>query len=82
MDMPVKEVLKKQLRLPLELVEISAEFLEDIRVNGIKEPIEIRVRGDGSQVVWEGLHRLKAAVQLNLETVPVSFVKKGTESSQ
>lgn len=75
MEMLTREILKKETRLPLELVEINAELLEDIRVNGIKEPIEIRVREDGSQIVWDGLHRLAIAVQLNLLAVPVIFIK-------
>lgn len=75
MNVKTEEILKLETRLPLELVEINAELLEDIRVNGIKEPIEIRVREDGSQIVWDGLHRLAIAVKLNLETVPVIFRK-------
>jgi len=71
--MKTKEILKLETRLPLGLVEINDALLEDIRLNGIKEPIEIRVRGDGSQIVWDGLHRLAIAVKLNLEEVPVIF---------
>lgn len=71
--MKTKEILKLETRLPLGLVEINDALLEDIRLNGIKEPIEIRVRGDGSQIVWDGLHRLAIAVKLNLEDVPVIF---------
>lgn len=75
MSMKTKEILKLETRLPLELIEISQELLEDIKTNGIREPIEIRVREDGSQIVWDGLHRLAIAVRLNLETVPVIFAK-------
>ena len=49
--------------------------MEDIRLHGIKEPIEIRYRADGSQIIWDGLHRLAIAVKLNLESVPVIFVR-------
>lgn len=69
--MKLKDILKLETRLPLELIEINDELLEDIRLNGIKEPIEIRVREDGSQIVWDGLNRLAIAVKLNLDTVPV-----------
>jgi len=75
MNMKTEEVLKIETRLPLELVEINKELLEDIRLNGIKEPLEIRVREDGSRIIWEGLHRLAIAVELNLESVPVRFRK-------
>ncbi len=75
MNMKIEEVLKIETRLPLKLVEINKELREDIRLNGIKEPLEIRVREDGSQIIWEGLHRLAIAVELNLESVPVRFRK-------
>ena len=75
MNIPLKEALKIETRLPLELIEINEKLLEDIRANGIKEPIEIRYRADGSQVIWDGLHRLAIAVKLNLEAVPVIFVR-------
>ncbi len=71
MELLTVEILKYETRLPLELVEKDDKLLEDIRVNGIKEPVEIRVREDGSRIVWDGLHRLAIAVELKLETVPV-----------
>jgi len=73
--MKTEEILKLETRLPLELIEINDELLEEIRLNGIKEPIEIRVREDGSKIVWDGLHRLAIAVKLNLECVPVLLQK-------
>ena len=73
--MKLQEMLKLETRLPLNLVEINDKLLEDIRLNGIKEPIEIRVREDGSKIVWDGLNRLAIAVKLNLKTVPVIFIK-------
>lgn len=73
--MLTKEIIKLETRLPLELVEINDKLREDIRLNGIKEPIEIRVREDGSQIVWDGLNRLAIAIDLNLETVPVFFIR-------
>jgi len=71
--LPLTEILKIETRLPLNLVGIDAALLEDIRKNGILEPIEIRVRQDDSRIVWDGLHRLAIAVQLDLESVPVFF---------
>jgi len=72
-SLPLTEVLKIETRLPLNMVEINAALLEDIQKNGILEPIEIRVREDGSRIVWDGLHRLAIAVKLDLESVPVFF---------
>lgn len=73
--MKLSDILKLETRLPLKLIEIDNKLLEDIRENGIQEPIEIRVREDGSQIVWDGLHRLTIAVELNLEDVPVIFIR-------
>ena len=73
--MLLSEVLKLETRLPIRLIKINKELFEDIKQNGIKEPLEIRVREDGSQIVWDGLHRLAIAIKLNLETVPVIFRK-------
>ncbi len=69
--MKLKDILKLEMRLPLELIEIDDKLLEDIRLNGIREPIEIRVREDGSQIVWDGLHRLVIAQKLGIEEIPV-----------
>jgi len=73
MIMPLTEILKLETRLPLNLVEINAALLEDIRRNGILEPVEVRIREDGSRILWDGLHRVKIAAALGLETVPVFF---------
>lgn len=74
MNMPLEAVLKLETRLPLNLVEINEKLEEDIRQNGIKEPIEIKIREDGSLIVWDGLHRLAIAVRLGIESVPVIMV--------
>ncbi len=71
--MKLKEILKLETRLPLELIEVNDKLLEDIRLNGIQEPIEIRVREDGSQIVWDGLHRLVVAQKLGIEEIPVIY---------
>ena len=71
--MPLTEILELETRLPLNLVEINTDLLEDIRKNGILEPVEIRTRQDGSRILWDGLHRVKIAAALGLETVPVFF---------
>ena len=72
-SMPLEEVLKLETRLPLPLVEIDEKLMADIQVNGIKEPVEIRIRGDGPRILWDGLHRVAIAVKLGLKNVPVFF---------
>lgn len=46
------------------------EFLEDISTNGIKERITVDISKEGKVSVYEGNHRLQAALQLNIETIP------------
>lgn len=75
MELLTKDILKIETRLPLKLIEIDRELLKDIMLSGIKEPIEIRIREDGSLIVWDGLHRLAIAVKLDLKTVPVIFTR-------
>lgn len=73
--MKLTDILRLETRLPLEMIDIDKKLLKDIKQNGIREPIEIRVRGDGSQIVWDGLHRLKIAILLNTQDIPVILVK-------
>ena len=53
------------------------EFLEDIRANGIKEPIVVNVNSDGSMKIWEGNHRVEAARQLGLNEIPAKVYYMG-----
>lgn len=48
-----------------------AELLEDIRRNGIKEPIGVRVKQEGGLELVKGLRRLSAALELDIPKVPV-----------
>lgn len=77
--LPVKEVSKLETRIPLELIrkDEAAEIerlTEEIRREGIKEPIVIRIREDGSQIVWDGIHRLIVAQDLGIKNIPVRFI--------
>jgi N6-adenosine-specific RNA methylase IME4 len=47
-----------------------AEFLADIAANGVETPLEVTAAG----VVLDGHHRLRAARELGLESVPVRIV--------
>lgn len=53
------------------------EFLEDIKNNGIKDPITINVNSDGSIKIWEGNHRLEACRQLGLTEIPAKVYYMG-----
>ena len=64
--LPLEEISKLETRIPIDLirrdeaVEIK-RLTEEIRREGITEPITIRVREDGSMMVWDGIHRLIVA---------------------
>lgn len=48
-------------------------FKQDIKQNGIKNPILILKDPDEQPVISEGNHRLDAAIELGLEYVPVDI---------
>jgi len=73
-----KEILKLEVRIPLELLwkdepNYLDKLTEGIMEHGITEPITIRVREDGSMIVWDGLHRLAVAQKLGIEQIPVIY---------
>jgi ParB-like chromosome segregation protein Spo0J len=73
-ELPLSEVVRMETRHPLELVEVTDEFLKDIRENGILEPVEIRIISD-RYVLWHGLHRVRAAQILGFEKVPAFYTR-------
>lgn len=73
------EISKLEVRIPLDLIrkdepETLARLTEEIKKEGITEPITIRVREDGSMIVWDGIHRLIVAQNLGIKNVPVRFI--------
>ena len=77
--MPLSQVLEYEVRYPLDALkaaepETIAQLTEEIREQGITEPIVIRIREDGSAVVWDGLHRLIVARDLGIENIPVTYI--------
>jgi ParB/RepB/Spo0J family partition protein len=61
-------------RKPLRMVNRHSveyrELADDVRKNGILQPLLVRPLGDGRYEVTEGAHRLQAAREAKLETVP------------
>jgi len=82
--LPLDEVSKLETRIPLDLIrKDEAAAIErltgEIEKEGITEPITIRVREDGSRIVWDGIHRLIVAQNLGIENVPVRFIGEVTK---
>ena len=50
------------------------KLIDDIRKNGIKNPITLQVDGKGNALVVEGNTRLAAAKQLGIKNIPVRIV--------
>ena len=77
--LPLEEVSKLETRIPIDLirrdeaVEIK-RLTEEIQREGITEPITIRIREDGSMIVWDGIHRLIVAQDLGIKDIPVRFI--------
>lgn len=77
--LPMRQVLEYETRFPLAKLEAAEpkairRLTEEIRREGVKEPITIRVREDGSLVVWDGMHRLIVARNLGIDDIPVKFI--------
>jgi len=81
-------VLKYETRYPLDALkaaepETIAQLTSEVQAEGaITEPIVIRVRADGSRVVWDGMHRLIAARDLGLQDIPVNYIGEGAAGLQ
>jgi len=76
------EISQLETRISLDLIrkDEAAEIerlTEKIREEGLKEPITIMVREDGSRVVWDGMHRLIAAQTLGIKNIPVKYIGEG-----
>ncbi len=75
----VDEVAKYETRIPLDLIrkdekEYLAKLTEQIKKEGITEPIVIRIREDGSHILWDGIHRFIVAQDLGIKNIPVRFI--------
>lgn len=78
--MKTEDILKLEMRIPLELLwkdepNYMAQLTHEIITLGITEPITIRIREDGSMIVWDGLHRLAVAQKLGIKEIPVIYIK-------
>ncbi len=81
-ELPLDVISKYETRIPLALIRKDEKvYLErltiEIEKEGITEPITIRVREDGSRIVWDGIHRLIVAQNLGMKSVPVKFIGEG-----
>jgi ParB/RepB/Spo0J family partition protein len=53
--------------------ERYAELLKSVRKHGVKTPIQVRRIEDGEHFLEEGHHRVVAAREAGLKTIPVEF---------
>lgn len=51
---------------------------DDMRKNGLRQPIEVREARDGGFIVVAGHHRLEAAIELGWDTIPSSIQQFNT----
>lgn len=59
-----------------------AEFVADIKANGVKEPIFITVDYNDNPKISEGNHRRDAAIEAGLDSVPVEIKYYGRSEQQ
>ncbi|GAI95971.1 unnamed protein product [marine sediment metagenome] len=75
----LEQVSGLETRFPIEkLWTDERAYLDklttEIEREGLTEPITIRVRDDGSLIVWDGIHRLAVAQKLGIKDIPVEFI--------
>ena len=80
-EVKLEEILRKMtgFDIPFEEIYVKESLVEDIRLNGIKVPIEFLCRGDGHLRLQHGVHRLVSAVRLKLDTIPVIIINEVKE---
>jgi len=72
---PFREYTKEKLRRLKPDSKLSYDELkEDIKRNGIKDPLMIFIGLDGRVKIGEGNHRHQIALELGLEKIPVRFI--------
>lgn len=68
-QVPVEEITANSLFVVDEKDPIFKKLMEDIRKNGVKEPININRTSDGKYEVIDGSRRLAAAKKLGIKTI-------------
>lgn len=68
-QVPVEEITANSLFVVDEKDPIFKKLMEDIRKNGLKEPININRTSDGKYEVIDGNRRLAAAKKLGIKTI-------------
>lgn len=58
------------------------EFLKDVEANGIIDPLVLIMNTDGEIKILEGNHRVEAARQLNLNSVPAKLYYLGNSEQK
>lgn len=74
-NVPIEDVLQFKTDGGYRDKQYMAELREDIRKNGIDNPIELVRNSDGSIGIENGNHRLQVANELGLKEVPIKFVE-------
>lgn len=57
-------------------------LLEDIKQNGIQNPIQIDVDVNGNMSIYEGNHRIAACEQLGITEIPAKVYYRGNSQRQ
>lgn len=68
-QIPVEEITANSLFVVDEKDPIFKKLMEDIRKNGLKEPINVNRTADGKYEVIDGSRRLAAAKKLGIKTI-------------
>lgn len=72
---PIEEILEYQTVGGYRSEKQIAELKADIERNGIKNPIELARKNDGTIIIENGNHRLQIAKKLGFKEIPIKFVE-------
>ena len=78
-EVKLKEILKRMtgFDIPFEEISVKESLVEDIKENGIRVPLKFIARPDGHLRIIRGVHRLVAALRLDLPTIPAIIINGG-----
>lgn len=72
----LKTIWELKSYLPMMEIELFDQLKNDIKINGLNDPILYLTTSEGSKLVIEGHTRLKACLDLKLKEIPIKEIKE------
>lgn len=72
----LKSIWELKSYLPLMNKELYSQLKDNIKINGLNDPILYYITPEGKKLVIEGHTRLKACIELNKKNIPTKEIKE------